>query len=610
MAINGKDYTELILITNNGVGVTGLSPTFTQYKDITDPSSPTDYVPQPAIYEIGGGQYAFKDNQSDMVIAYKIDAGASLPDEYRYIDGVISWEDVTDTQRIIDIYGWTSNTWGKVNTDLDATISSRLASADYVAPDNATIAGIKSDTTTIKDDTSAIKTETDKIQPDIISVPDNYKADVSALSLEATSQAIKTETDKIQPQIIDNKDAYKADVSGVATQADQLQIKSQTDKLIFDTNNYVEAHTKISDSAGISNGDAELIADKVWDETATDHNTSGTFGAKNQLKVPSENVNDYKADVSALALQSTAAAIKNQTDKMIFDSNNYIESTPQTEVEVDLDLADKLVIRDAVWNADRGDYNASGTFGETNQTQVPSANVDDYKADITSLESTTNGIKSQTDRMVFDSNNYVKSNPQEAVSIVDADKNDVVDRVWNELAADHVGADTFGDKLQNKVPSADVDDYKATGFATDSKIDDAITDINAHTSTEISGHNTNVMDELNRIEGAGFDPNKSTLAGIYTEVADTGVGNLTNITEQTLDDSGNPLGRILDGDGNPITGARINAYLTSDADLSNPRYYTTSDGDGGFVLVVDKGATYKIYVVSTNYSGEAKIVTV
>jgi hypothetical protein len=48
-----------------------------------------------------------------------------------------------------------------------------------------------------------------------------------------------------------------------------------------------------------------LVADAVWDEATADHTTGTTFGGKNQKVVPSETINDYKADVSALALQAS-----------------------------------------------------------------------------------------------------------------------------------------------------------------------------------------------------------------------------------------------------------------------------------------------------------------
>jgi len=49
-----------------------------------------------------------------------------------------------------------------------------------------------------------------------------------------------------------------------------------------------------------SSHSAADVADAVWDEAVTDHTTVGTFGAKNQKVVPSETIDDYKADVSNL----------------------------------------------------------------------------------------------------------------------------------------------------------------------------------------------------------------------------------------------------------------------------------------------------------------------
>ena len=44
------------------------------------------------------------------------------------------------------------------------------------------------------------------------------------------------------------------------------------------------------------------VADAVWDEEISGHSTGTTFGGKNQKVVPSETINDYKADVSGLAV--------------------------------------------------------------------------------------------------------------------------------------------------------------------------------------------------------------------------------------------------------------------------------------------------------------------
>lgn len=50
------------------------------------------------------------------------------------------------------------------------------------------------------------------------------------------------------------------------------------------------------------------IADSVWDEETSGHATATTFGGKNQKVVPSETINDYKADVSALTNVTLSAA--------------------------------------------------------------------------------------------------------------------------------------------------------------------------------------------------------------------------------------------------------------------------------------------------------------
>jgi len=56
--------------------------------------------------------------------------------------------------------------------------------------------------------------------------------------------------------------------------------------------------------AGLNDPSAADIADAVWDESTSEHTTADTFGAKNQNVVPSETIDDYKADVSTLALEA------------------------------------------------------------------------------------------------------------------------------------------------------------------------------------------------------------------------------------------------------------------------------------------------------------------
>jgi hypothetical protein len=115
--------TYLIIVrdsSGNGTRMTGLAPTWVHLKRLSDNAN----LAQPAISEIGQGQYKFSyDAEVDGEAAGQIDAGATLTrDQDRYIDVMLT----RDSGR------------------LDATVSSRLATAGYTAPDNAGIAAAAS----------------------------------------------------------------------------------------------------------------------------------------------------------------------------------------------------------------------------------------------------------------------------------------------------------------------------------------------------------------------------------------------------------------------------------------------------------------------------------
>ena len=63
------------------------------------------------------------------------------------------------------------------------------------------------------------------------------------------------------------------------------------------------------------------IADAVWDEAIADHTAGTTFGGKNQRVVPSETLNDYKADVSGLATSAALAIVDGKVDSILEDTN-------------------------------------------------------------------------------------------------------------------------------------------------------------------------------------------------------------------------------------------------------------------------------------------------
>ena len=104
-----------------------------------------------------------------------------------------------------------------------------------------------------------------------------------------------------------------------------------------------------------------------------------------QNKVPSDTISDYQADVSALALEA------NVETHVTNSLNSY---DPPTKAEMDASFAalndpTAASIADAVWDETASEHIVTGTFGDKLQNKVPSDSVDDYKADVSALATTS-----------------------------------------------------------------------------------------------------------------------------------------------------------------------------------------------------------------------------
>lgn len=75
------------------------------------------------------------------------------------------------------------------------------------------------------------------------------------------------------------------------------EVKTDTAAILADTG----TDGVVLKAAGLADDAVNKIVDQVWNEAIADHTTATTFGGKNQKVVPSETINDYKADVSGLA---------------------------------------------------------------------------------------------------------------------------------------------------------------------------------------------------------------------------------------------------------------------------------------------------------------------
>jgi len=209
-----------------------------------------------------------------------------------------------------------------------------------------------------------------------------WQLDALDYTLDEIMNELQAHRNAVEPNI-------DAQISSRASEATVQAIKAKTDNLQFDASNNVQA--RINDKGVLNDPSADEIADAVWDEVITDHQTAGTFGEKNQRAVPSENIDDYKANVSALALEATVQAIKAKTDNLPSDPAS------QSAIESKIDQAEANIR-----GADGDDLKAISD--QLDAVQADLDNPDQYKADVSGLakEATVQAIKAKTDNLPSD----------------------------------------------------------------------------------------------------------------------------------------------------------------------------------------------------------------
>jgi len=119
-------------------------------------------------------------------------------------------------------------------------------------------------------------------------------------------------------------------------------------------------HTRID--GGVAGDSASAVADAVWNEQIVDHDAAGSFGLKNQKEVPSETINDYKADLAALALEATLTAMKGAGFAGATDSLEAIRNRGDVAWITGGDSA--ADIADAVWDELQSGHVDAGTYGK------------------------------------------------------------------------------------------------------------------------------------------------------------------------------------------------------------------------------------------------------
>jgi hypothetical protein len=196
-----------------------------------------------------------------------------------YVDGVANAATVTITGS--NPYKWSvtlpSLTAGqRVDMYITGTIAT-IATAGFVASEQAD--------TSILSDGVVVNSGTVTNLTNLPAIPDNW---LTGTGVDASAVT------KLQANL-----ALEATLTAIKGAGWDTQTLAAIDVLI----DAIKAKTDTITAAPT----VDAIADGVWDEAIAAHTTATTFGGKNQKVVPSETINDYKADVSALTNVKLAA---------------------------------------------------------------------------------------------------------------------------------------------------------------------------------------------------------------------------------------------------------------------------------------------------------------
>ena len=338
--------------------------------------------------------------------------------------------------------------------------------------------------------------------------------DISAVYSD--TQGIKAQTDKltfnganvilcdvreVNDASVTSVNDFKADVSGLATQSsvDTIDsnvdaIKAQTDKLTFNGANIILADIR-----------------EVNDSNVT-------------------SVNDFKADVSALATQSSVDtvdanvdAIKLKTDKLTFNGANVI-------------LADIREVNDVAVtsvNDFKADVSGLSTFDPTTDEVdigkvkgVGVTGVNDFKADVSALatqssvdtiDSNVDAIKLQTDKLTFNSADVILADIREV--------NDVTVTSVNDFKADVSALATEANATSNKnaiITEVDANETKIDII--DTNVDSIVAKLPSGSISDFDASTDEVLSNIQKVKGVGVtnvNDFKADVSGLSTFDAST-----------------------------------------------------------------------------------------
>ena len=249
-----------------------------------------------------------------------------------------------------------------------------------------------------------------------------------------------------------------------------------------------------------------------------------------------DNPNQYKADVSGLADNTTLTAVKTQTDKLQFDGSNYLKTH-------------LYAIEDAILTATKfaSDFLTASKVADDVSTEIynkfiSGSNEDQFKADVSSLATQNNITDLQThgDTYWNTSTGALTSEQNETLyniySVVGTKGK------WDQSIADMLGYNSSEGNVETDLDSAGGTTPEAVwNYSTRTITGGTIDTVNDKTGYEISGTKTK-LDDLNDISASDVWQYNNRNLTYVDNVWSVGTRTLTgfnfavNLTSNAVDD--------------------------------------------------------------------------
>ena len=193
----------------------------------------------------------------------------------------------------------------------------------------------------------------------------------------------------------------------------------------------------LSDSGAVA--DPAAIADAVWDEARSAHVGAGSFGEG----IP-QVMGDIGGDISGDVIGSVKTNVEGDVQGGVLGAVASVTAgvtvtTNNDKTGYSLIASEKADIADRVWNEARADHSSAGSFGEG----IPKI-IGDILGD---LAGNVGGNIAGSVASVIAGVTVSINSDKTGYTLTSADKNDIADRVWDEMIADHVGAGSTGEAL-------------------------------------------------------------------------------------------------------------------------------------------------------------------